>query len=86
MRKDRSQKQYIFVCNGKDCLKNGAKTLRKELEREIRSRKLKKNYQIVDTRCMDHCKEGPSLVVDNCWYGRVSIKDIDVLLTKKAAK
>ncbi|GJM30390.1 MAG: hypothetical protein DHS20C17_30250 [Cyclobacteriaceae bacterium] len=86
MKKDRNQKQYIFICNGKDCLKNGSRALRKELEREIKSRKLKNSYQVVETRCMDHCKEGPSVVVNNCWYGKVSTKDIDALLSKKAAR
>ena len=85
MKKDRKEKKYIFVCHGKDCLKNGAKVLQKQLEKQAKSSN--NGYcEILKTRCMDHCKDAPSLVVDNTWYGRVATKDLEGLLQKKAVK
>ncbi len=85
MKTDRNQKKFIFICNGKDCIKNGARVVRKDLEREIRANKQKKEYKIIETRCMDKCKEGPSVVINGCWFGKVSPNDVNLILTKKAA-
>jgi NADH-quinone oxidoreductase subunit F len=86
MKRARKYKQYIFVCHGKNCLKCGAKQLQKRLEVEKKTAAEKLNYELIKTKCMDHCKDGPSMVIDNTWYGKVTLKDIDILLTKKAAK
>lgn len=86
MKKDRYPKQYIFVCNGKDCLKNGAREVQRGFEKELKSNGNKKHYRLIRTRCMDHCKEGPSVIIDNVWHGKVSPKDIPKVLNKKAVK
>ncbi len=83
MKKDRNQKQYIFVCQGKDCLKNGARQLQRDIEKLLKQRK---RCQLIKTRCMDRCKDGPSLVIDDVWYGKVTDSDLDEVLNKKAAK
>jgi len=60
--------------------------MRKEFERFIKSNKIKKDFRIVETRCMDRCKEGPSVVIDGNWYGKLTTEDAGHLLTKKAVK
>ena len=85
MRKDKRRKQYVFVCQGKDCLKNGARSLTKELEKSIKLSSIRSSCQLIKTRCMDRCKEAPSIIVDGAWHGKVGPKDIDEII-KKAAK
>lgn len=86
MKQDRKPKKYIFICHGKDCLKNGAKELHRGLEREIKSVSGRASYQLIKTKCMDHCKDGPSVIVDNIWHGKVEVKDVVRIPNKKAVK
>ncbi len=80
MKKDRKQKKYIFICHGKDCSKRGCKELQKSLEKSIKQQPGRSNIELIKTRCMDHCKEGPSVVVNNTWYGEPTVEDILPLL------
>jgi len=82
MKREKNPKQYIFICNGKDCLKNGARELQQGIEKTLKGNK--KNCCLVKTKCMDHCKDGPSVVIDNVWHGRVSSRDLHGILAKKA--
>ena len=83
MKKDRKQKQYIFICHGKDCLKSGTKEIQNGLEKELKGRGIR--CEFIKTRCMDHCKDGPCVIIDDVWYGRVKPKDFqNILLNKKA--
>ena len=86
MKKDQRKKQYLFVCHGKDCLKRDAKSLQRALEQDLKSTEAKLNYEIVKTRCLDRCKEGPSIIINNVFHGRVGLKDLPKLLNKKAVK
>ena len=86
MKRNRKQKQYIFVCHGKDCLKNGARGIHKCFEKELKASNLRSKCEVIGTKCMDHCKEGPSVVIDNIWYGKVAPVDIEKVLNKKAVK
>ena len=57
-------RQYIFICTGKDCKKNGSKELLKELKKYRKGKKLR----VIKTKCMDHCKKGPNAIIDNTIY------------------
>jgi NADH:ubiquinone oxidoreductase subunit E len=78
MKEVQDQKPYIFVCTGKDCSRKKTPEFDRTLKR------FKKQYQIIKTNCMDHCKEAPNLVVDNTRYARVSAKDLPKIVNKKA--
>ena len=86
MKKSRKQKQYIFICQGKDCLKNGSRELHKNWEQELKSNPVQPSCELIKTKCMDHCKDAPSVVVDNTWYGKVIQTDLAKLIRKKAVK
>lgn len=86
MKKDQRKKQYLFVCHGKDCIKRASKEVQRALEKELKSIGGKPNYEIVKTRCMDRCKEGPSIIINNVFHGNVGLKDLAKLLNKKAVK
>jgi NADH-quinone oxidoreductase subunit F len=58
-------RKFIFVCTGSDCKKAGCKKLQKEIKDLIASEDHKGQYKIVKTKCMDFCKSGPIVVVNN---------------------
>ena len=85
MKKSRKLKQYIFICQGKDCLKNGARELCKDLDRALKSNPVRPTCELIKTKCMDHCKDAPSVVFDNTWYGKVTEPDLMKLIRRKKA-
>ena len=77
---------HVFVCDGKDCAKAGAKDLAKGLRRSLRGRGVP--HRVSRTACQDLCKhacvvgyEGPR----GRWWGRAGPDDADKL-AKKIAK
>ncbi len=73
--------RYYFVCTGKDCLKRGAKQLLGSLEQELPTTS-QFNTVVIKTKCIDHCKQGPLLVVDNVCYEKVDPKYLKKILKK----
>ena len=59
------QKQFIFICCGKDCVKHGAKDIMKHAYQEIKKGGLKGKVEVVKTRCTDRCKHGPVVIANN---------------------
>ena len=80
MKEFQHQKPFLFVCHGSDCSKKRSR----EFDREIKQ--CKKNYRVIKTSCMDHCKDAPNLIVGDTHYARVSPKDLPKVLNKKAVK
>jgi len=58
-------RKFIFVCTGSDCKKNGCKDLIKEAKDLIKLEDHKGQYKLVKTKCMDFCKTGPIMVINN---------------------
>jgi len=58
-------RKFIFVCNGSDCKKSGCKNLQSEIKELIKSEDHKGKFKIIKTKCMDFCKSGPVVVVNN---------------------
>ncbi|WP_057936634.1 (2Fe-2S) ferredoxin domain-containing protein [Algoriphagus resistens] len=56
-------RKLIFVCNGSDCKKEGAKKLYKELKELTDVPPLKGTCKFIKTKCMDMCKTAPNLIV-----------------------
>ncbi|MFC5623182.1 (2Fe-2S) ferredoxin domain-containing protein [Algoriphagus winogradskyi] len=56
-------RKLIFVCNGSDCKKEGAKKLSKELKNLTDQRPLKGSCKLIKTKCMDMCKTAPNVIV-----------------------
>lgn len=59
------RRKYIFICNGKDCKKNDAKSFSLAIKEELKSGVLRGNYKLVKSKCMDCCKSGPIAVYNN---------------------
>ena len=55
--------RFVFVCNGKDCKKKGSKELVKVFKQEIEARKISKSTRVIKTKCTDHCKKAPIVIM-----------------------
>jgi len=73
--------KFIFICQGKDCKKAGAKQLVKEVK-QLKKDKAFKTIQIVKCKCLDRCKFAPSVVYEHNWFGQVKSKDLPQILKK----
>lgn len=58
-------RKFIFVCTGSDCKKNGCKGLVKDTKDLIKLDDHKGQYKLVKTKCMDFCKTGPMVIINN---------------------
>ncbi|AMQ57201.1 (2Fe-2S) ferredoxin domain-containing protein [Algoriphagus sanaruensis] len=72
-----SERQFLFLCQGKDCKKLGAKLLKKEIKSLLQAKLHRGKFQLVLTKCMDRCKSGPICALGNEVLKRVSIRDIE---------
>ena len=79
---------FVFVCNGKDCKKNGAKDLQKAFSKGLNERGLKGSAKVIKTKCTGRCKEAPVVIVGQHWLSRVKETQvpaiIDELVLQKA--
>ena len=82
MGKSREKKQFLFVCQGKDCKKNGSIEVCKLLKREIKSNGLNRSHRVIKSRCTDHCKSGPVIIHRNDVYLKMKPADVNRLVRK----
>ncbi|GEO22318.1 (2Fe-2S) ferredoxin domain-containing protein [Cyclobacterium qasimii] len=59
------RRKFIFVCNGKDCKKNDAKSFSEAIKNTIKEGDFRGNFKMVKSKCMDCCKSGPVAVFNN---------------------
>lgn len=83
--------KHVFFCthqreDGSDCCgKHGAQKMRDYVKDKVKALKLsteKNRIRINATGCMDHCDEGPVLVVypEGVWYTYVDKSDLDEII------
>ncbi len=68
---------HILVCAHKNCLKQGAREVAKELKQCLRENDLKRRVMLTAVDCLDQCGDGPLAVVypDGVWYGDLKVED-----------
>lgn len=69
-------RKFIFICIGSDCKKAGCKKLQKEMKDLITSEDHKGQYKIIQTKCMDFCKSGPVVVLNNEVLKKADVGDL----------
>jgi len=74
-------KHFIYICNGGDCKKKGAKDLLKACAKDLKSKGLTKVTKQIKTQCTGRCKEAPVMLVKDHWLTRVKTKDVPAVLT-----
>jgi len=65
---------HLLVCEHKTCLKQGGRSVAKELKRALKDNNLQKQVLVTKVDCLDQCGCGPIVVVypDGVWYGEVA--------------
>jgi len=80
-------KRHIFVCTNQrspddprgSCSKLGSEALHARFKQEAKRLDLKDVVRANKAGCLDHCAEGPSVVIypEGVWYGAVTVGDVD---------
>jgi NADH:ubiquinone oxidoreductase subunit E len=78
----KSKRRLIFICNGSDCKKCGAKEIGKDLREESKSDHLKGTCKIIKTKCMDMCKSAPVAIVNEHFLKKTNAQKIILELKK----
>jgi NADH:ubiquinone oxidoreductase subunit E len=83
MAKDYSKiKQFVFVCNGKDCKSHGAKEIGEAVKDALKMEGLDKSTKLIKTKCTGRCKEAPVIIVKDQWHTELKPKDIKEIIDK----
>ena len=75
-------KKHILVCTNADCAKKGSMKVLGGLRRQLKQKKLHKEYKVTRTLCMGRCGEGPCVAVypDGVWYREFGFEDCEGLV------
>lgn len=76
------QRKLIFICNGSDCKKEGAKKLGKELKVQTDVSGMKGTCKFIKTKCMDMCKTAPNVIVGDYFCKKTDADKVMVQLKK----
>lgn len=78
----------IFVCGKSNCCKKGGDKVRARLKSAIKEAGLKREIRVVESGCLDACKEGPTLMLCPANLVLTSVRpgDVDELLEIAAAE
>jgi len=68
------EQQFIFVCNGKDCKKNGCKNIQKAIKSELKQQKQQRALRVIKTKCTGKCKKAPVLIAKEQWMTEMNVK------------
>lgn len=79
----RHRRELIFVCTGSDCKKSGSKAMCKELKESFKKSPMRGNCKLIQTKCLDHCKSAPMVILDNHFYKKTNLEEILHELKKK---
>lgn len=67
----------VLVCAGASCISSGSKSVKGELEKEIKEHNLNDEIRIIETGCIGPCQLGPVVLVypDSVFYKQVKPED-----------
>lgn len=71
---------FVFVCQGSDCKKAGAKKLYKAAKLHLKAKQWRTKSAVIKIKCTGNCKRAPicGLLPQNQWLERA---DQDTLMT-----
>jgi len=79
---------HLLVCAGTGCVSCGSFKIKEALEKEIRTRGLQDEVQVVATGCNGFCERGPIVLVqpDGIFYQLLQIEDVPHLVEEHLLK
>ncbi|SJZ81651.1 NADH-quinone oxidoreductase subunit NuoF [Selenihalanaerobacter shriftii] len=71
-------RSHVLICNGKDCVEEGAKEVERALVKELKRLELDNEIKVVDTGCLGPCEAAPVMVIypEGVYYGNVQVEDV----------
>lgn len=85
--KQAAGRRQVFVCMGGSCLASGAREVIASLEANLKSHKLDKRVEIVQTGCMGPCAKGPVVLMDDqTFYQNVTVDDAAEIVSAHLVK
>tara|TARA_R110002020_G_scaffold368453_2_gene580286 strand:- start:2250 stop:2492 length:243 start_codon:yes stop_codon:yes gene_type:complete len=75
-------RKLVFICNGSDCKKSGAKKLYKELKEATNEPSLRGSCKFIKTKCMDMCKTAPIVIVGDHFCKKATADKVLVEIKK----
>jgi NADH:ubiquinone oxidoreductase subunit E len=72
----KNSRKLIFVCNGSDCKKGGAKKVYKELKGITNETPFKGSCKFIKTKCMDMCKTAPNVIVGDFFCKKATAEKV----------
>lgn len=81
-------RSHVMVCGGTGCTSSNSEQIIATLKKEISSRGLEKEINVVRTGCFGLCALGPIMIIypEGCFYSRVQINDIPEIVEEHLLK
>jgi NADH-quinone oxidoreductase subunit G len=78
----------VKVCVGTSCYLRGAREVLRRFSEEIEANRLEEQVDLSAAFCLEHCDQGPNVVVNGREYHGVAAEDVPGLLFRalKAAR
>ena len=74
-------KKKIVICLGSSCFARGNKDLLKFIDKYLRQKNLNDKVDFHGEHCLEHCSEGPNMIIDGKIYHGVNQDNVlDYLL------
>ncbi|MBN1627973.1 MAG: NAD(P)H-dependent oxidoreductase subunit E, partial [Deltaproteobacteria bacterium] len=81
-------RSQLLICSGTGCRAAGSQEIKDEIEKELVSRGLDKDFQIVETECNGFCAHGPMMTVqpEGIWYQKLKKEDVPIIVEEHFLK
>lgn len=77
-------RHHVFVCEGKHCVRDGAKEVYSTLKKRVKQAGLRQTVRVNMAGCMHQCGHGPIVVVypHDVWYAGVDEDGAEEIATR----
>jgi (2Fe-2S) ferredoxin len=81
-------RSHLLLCGGTGCHAAGSRDIKDELEKELASRGLDKEFKVVETGCNGFCAQGPMMIVqpEGISYQKIKKEDVRELVEEHFLK
>ncbi|NLE35987.1 MAG: (2Fe-2S) ferredoxin domain-containing protein [Bacteroidales bacterium] len=77
------QSHNIEICLGSSCFSRGNREVVHIIKEYLRKNHLDDKVVLRGARCMNHCSEGPVIIINGKTFFGIDIQDIEKLLEKE---
>ena len=79
---------HILCCGGTGCTSSGSEAIIAEMEAQLKSHGLEKEFKVVKTGCFGLCALGPIMIVypEGAFYSRIKVEDVKEIVEEHLLK